>query len=299
MSFEVYQEKKQETMEILKKTCDAVESETIKHFIEQKLKNLQEDRFIISVFGHFSNGKSKFLNTLMGFETQVLVEDELACTATITRLCAPERKEHANHAEVIFMDETKKVVPMEELAQYSSRKEDYGVEGKIRQVSLFIDSEYLKNGVEIVDTPGFNSVLSIHTDIARNYVEKSDASIFLFATDKPGSEPEFTFLKHVRHYMNRIFFIMNKIDLCDYSDNVDKLADDLKEKMHLMKIPMQGKTIYPISAKWAQETIGQPNEEKRQKSRFDVFVQALNTYLTNEENVKDRLYAPLEAYRND
>lgn len=299
MSFDVYIKKKQKVINLLSSIKDKCKEDSTKQFIEQKLNNIIDDRYIISVFGHFSNGKSTFLNALMGFGDEVLVEDDLPSTATITRLKYPNDLELLNKAQITHVDGIVDVIPMEELKNYSARNRSFDVENKIKEITLFLDSEYLKNGVEIVDTPGFNSTYTVHTDIAKGYVEKSDASIFLFSYDKPGSEEEFKFLNYINKYMNRVFFVVNKIDLDDDPQNVESsiisTLEDIRSKLKIKNVNIEDKEIYPISAKLAKEAIKEKSKAKKEYSKFDYFKNELSNYLTSDENSKDRLFEPLLA----
>lgn len=296
MSFNNYKSKKQEVINLLKDVKEKIGDETSIKLIEEKIKNIEDDRFIISIFGHYSNGKSSFLNALMGFGEAVLIEDDLPSTAAITRLRAPENKDMLNKAEVTFFNGNKEIIDIKDLKRFSSRNEDYKVETHIKEVTLFLDSEYLKSGVEIVDTPGFNSTYTVHTDIAKNYVDKSDASIYMFSYDKPGADEEFKFLNYVNTYMNRIFFVLNKIDLCDKTENtVEKTIEDLRSKMLFKKVKIEGKEIYPISSKLAKEGISENSDAMKKLSRFEYFKDALANYLTSEDNYRDRLFEPLST----
>lgn len=299
MSFDVYMRKKQQVIDLLCSVKDKATEQSTIQFIEQKLKNIREDRYIISIFGHFSNGKSTFLNALMGFGEEVLVEDDLPSTATITRLKYPNDLEFLNKAQIAYADGNIDIIPMGDLKNYSARNKTFDIENKIKEITLFLDSEYLKNGVEIVDTPGFNSTYTIHTDIAKGYVEKSDASIFLFSYDKPGSEEEFKFLSYINKYMNRVFFVVNKIDLDDDPQNkensVRNTLEDVRSKLKLKNVAIEGKEIYPISAKLAKEAIKEKSQAKKEHSKFDYFKTGLSNYLTSDENSRDRLFEPLSA----
>ncbi|MDZ5044117.1 hypothetical protein GNF45_14890, partial [Clostridium perfringens] len=249
-----------------------------------------------SVFGHFSNGKSTFLNALMGFKESVLKEDESASTATITRLKYAEEDRLRNKAEIIFNDNTKRVIDANELDYYTARNESYDVEHKIKEVILYLDSELLNDGVEIVDTPGFNSTYSIHTEIAKAHVANSDASIFLFNYNKPGTAEEFSFLADVKERMDRIFLVLNKIDLEDKTEStIEDTIINLKNKIDMYGANVDSKIVYPISSKLEKEYLESKDEEKKERGRFKEFKDDLISYLASEENIRDRLQAPLKS----
>lgn len=292
--YEEYREKRNRVIRVLSKARDTVDDERIKSTIGGKIQQLEKDRFIVSVFGHFSNGKSTFLNSLMGFGREVLKEDEAASTATITRLrYSEEGSDECNRAEVIYRDGAREWISVEELKDFVARNEKQNVERNIAEVVVYLSSTFLENGVEIVDTPGFNSTYELHTEIALRQVEESDAAIFIFNCEKPGSYAEFQFLKKIKKYMDRVFFVMNKFDRSS-SEGRDEIQD-LYRKMEEMGIDTTSRKIYPISAKAAKRGIAGNSTEVLVKSRLPEFEEALFCYLLGEENIKDRLYAPLTS----
>lgn len=182
-----------------------------------------------------------------------------------------------------------------DLGEYVARNNSREVETTIKQVILYLNSELLKNGVEIVDTPGFNSTYKMHTETALRQVEESDAAIFLFNCENPGKTPEIEFLKKIQKYMDRVFFLMNKYEKSNSQGKEE--MEDLKRKLKQQEIDMAGKEIYPISALEARKGIAERNEALREHSNMDKFKSVLEDYLVSDENVTDRLLAPLTSIR--
>lgn len=296
MELREYKEKKEKVIEAVKLIRDKIVDESSVKFLDEKIKSLENHKFVISVFGHFSNGKSTFLNALMGFGEEVLAESELASTATITRLRYPDTESLKNKAEIIFKDGTVKVVQASEIKNYSARNNQVNVEYDIAEVILYLESEILKDGVEIVDTPGFNSTHGIHTDIAKAHVANSDASIFLFSYEKPGSKEELNFLKEVNDKMDRIFLVLNKIDKEDKTEStIDDTIRELKSKINDIGADVKSKEIHPISAMLEKVGIAEGNSHKREYARVLEFKKKLADYLTSEDNVRDRLESPIKS----
>lgn len=65
--------------------------------------------------------------------------------------------------------------------------------------------------------------------------------------------------------------------------------------MKEMKIDIVGKTIYPISARLAKEAIKENSIDKMNSSNMQEFMNVLAKYLTSEENIHDRIDAPLKS----
>lgn len=292
--FNIYNQKKAKVIDLLDECCTKIHDEKLRQSLSEKKEKLQKDRFVVSVFGHFSNGKSTFLNSLMGFEHEVLKEDDIASTATITRLkYADKSDENHEKVDVIYKDGSMKRIEMDELSNFIARNGEVDVERTISEVILYVDSEFLKNGVEIVDTPGFNSTYEIHSEIALQQVEKSDAAIFLFSCEKPGNSEELEFLKKVSRYMDRVFFVLNKFDLSADEGRTEKKS--IYDKMQRIGIETEGKRMYSLSSKRAKEAISENNVDKLNASGLPDFVEALISYLTGQDFVRDRLLSPLSS----
>lgn len=292
--FDIYNQKKAKVIEIIEQCCEKMRDEKVKQALVEKKEKLQSDRFVVSVFGHFSNGKSTFLNSLMGFDHEVLKEDDIASTATITRLKYADQDDlNCNQVDVIYRDGSIQRIEMDELSNFIARNGNVDVERTVREVILYVNSDFLKNGVEIVDTPGFNSTYELHSEIALQQVEKSDAAIFLFSCEKPGNSEELEFLKKVSRYMNRVFFVLNKFDLSDDQGRTEK--ESIYEKMQRMGISTEGKRMYPLSSKRAKEAIAEHNDEKLNASGLPEFTNALIEYLTGQGFVKDRILSPISS----
>ena len=295
MSYVKYQEKKKNVINTLEDIRNLVEEEEIKEIIDKKKSKLLEDRFTIAVFGHFSNGKSTFLNALMGYGEEVLKEDEVASTATITKLAYPEDINMLNKARIIYSNGQESVVDCYDIKGFTARNDEVNVEKNIKEVIVYFDSPFLKNGVQIVDTPGFNSTYILHDDIAKSYIKKADASIFLFSAEKPGAAEEIKFLKDINENMGKIFFVLNKIDICNTTEgkSIETNCLNLKNKLVECGLVMDGKKVYPISSLKKKESIKENSEMKNKESMFDIFSEELSNYLTGDENSKDRLASPI------
>ncbi len=87
--------------------------------------------------------------------------------------------------------------------------------------------------MQLIDTPGVGSVYQHNTDIAYQYIPKSDAALFLLSVVQPVSRAELDFLNDVKEYSDRIFFLQNKADyvgLKDLSETAHKI-DEIKRRL--------------------------------------------------------------------
>jgi hypothetical protein len=168
----------------------------------------------------------------------------------------------------------------ESLPDYVTERGNPKNEKDVSEVVITYPSPYLRGGVQIIDTPGVGSVYEHNTDVAYQYLPKSDAALFLLSVDQPLSKAELDFLKDVREYSNRIFFLLNKTDYfceADLRESMDFSKNVLKEAMGTEV------RIFPVSAKLALEGKLSGAEDLVRKSLLPQFSEVLNNFLMEEK----------------
>lgn len=315
MGYVDFNRKRNELISELEKLAGGCACEAVSALVRQCIDEIKNEKFRISVFGGFSNGKSTLLNALMEFDKEILEVDELATTAAITAIQMPESPELENKARISFNDGSPdKIVPIEEIGQYSAKhrmadgtSKDDSVEDEVKEVRLYIKSKFLENGVEITDTPGFNSVYQKHDLITKSIVKQSDATIFLFTYEQAGAGTDFEFISLLQDNLSRAFLLLNKIDIAyqtnDSENSISSVCDALTKKLEKQGVQLGNKQLFPISAKYAFEANGMAeNAEKRDKmdkSRFEDFTSALEQYLCSEEFENEKLLSPVKRLKRE
>jgi hypothetical protein len=150
----------------------------------------------------------------------------------------------------------------------------------VRDVVVTYPSGYLRDGVRLVDTPGVGSVYVHNTDVAYRYLPRSDAALFLLSVEQPASQAELDFLKDVRKYSPRIFFLLNKIDYLDEREQGQSIA--FAERI-LREALGSEVGIFPISARLALEGKLAGSAELLNKSKLPAFAEELHRFLLNEK----------------
>ena len=150
--------------------------------------------------------------------------------------------------KVFFKNGKTADIPVESLPDYVTETGNPKNEKEVSEVVVLYPSPYLKDGVRLVDTPGVGSVYIHNTDVAYRYLPKSDAALFLLSVDQPVSSAEIEFLKDVREYAGRIFFLLNKTDYLS-AEEVGSALSFAKETLEEIMGP--DIRIFPISAKLA------------------------------------------------
>ncbi len=240
--------------------------------IEAKLR---QEAFNLVILGQFKRGKSTFINALLGDDILPTAIVPLTSVVTIL-LYGPELK-----IEVRYIDGHRETVSREDLTAYITERGNPQNKKGVKEVTVFYPSDYLKSGVRIIDTPGVGSVYRHNTDVAYSYLPYVDAAIFVVSADPPLSESEHQFLKNIRSYVDKLFFVLNKIDQVS--------GEDLKESSEfttkiLEKDLGEGKVkIYPLSARWALEGKKTGDERLVERSLLPGFERHLGDFLIHEK----------------
>lgn len=273
--------------------------------------NVEKGEFTIVVVGEFSAGKSTFLNALMG--KKILPSYSSETTATVNFLKHISCSQSGEAGKVFYNDGTVQVldhVDNDNILYYATTdNKDFNVADKISHIDLYLDSKFLQNNVTLVDSPGLNGLKEGHREITERQIERSSASIFLFNAQQPGSKSEFDFLSGLKNQVKSIFYVLNKIDSVNESENqtvevvVSKLKESYKSVYPNAVIP----EIWPVSARnalWARDPDSgksySPEQLKKyeESSRMEAFENRLWKFLTCGEKTKEMLMAPLNAMIN-
>jgi hypothetical protein len=182
--------------------------------------------------------------------------------------------------KVYFNDGRVTEIESANLPQYVTEKGNPRNEKDVQEVIITYPSPYLKDGVRLIDTPGVGSVYEHNTDVAYQYLPKSDAALFLLSVDQPVSKAELDFLKDVKEYSHRIFFLQNKADYVSSEDLSESISFSKKIIEECMGSEVK---VSPLSAKLAIEGKLSGIKELLEKSFLPEFEHILNTFLMQEK----------------
>jgi predicted GTPase len=169
-------------------------------------EKLLQGKFNLAVLGQFKRGKTTLINALLG--SRLLPTAVVPLTSIITLI----KYGTDLHIEVFFNNGDKKEIMLEELSDYVTERGNPENQKEVQYVEVHYDSPYLRGGVQIIDTPGIGSTYQHNTAVTYGYLSKVDAAIFLVGVDPPISQVEYDFLSDIKKYVNKIFFLQNKID---------------------------------------------------------------------------------------
>jgi GTPase SAR1 family protein len=241
---------------------------------EELREKIENNVFNLVVLGQFKRGKTSLINSLLGAEILPTAVVPLTSIATILKY-----GEMLN-IKVYFNDGRVTEIEPATLTQYVTEKGNPKNEKDVQEVIITYPSSYLKDGVRLIDTPGVGSVYEHNTDVAYQYLPKSDAALFLLSVDQPVSKAELDFLKDVKEYSHRIFFLQNKADYVGSEDLGESISFSKKIIEECMGSEVK---IFPLSAKLALEGKLSGNKELIEKSFLSEFEHILNTFLMQEK----------------
>ncbi len=219
----------------------------LKDRLNQIDKKLKDERFSIGVTGIINAGKSTMLNALL--EEEILGTAVIPETANLTILKYSKKRyakvifwnkkefdkieNSANEIASIrkFIDETKKHfkenlnqyiqdenkiqrVDIENLSLYTSAEKSDKKCNLVKSVELYSDLEFLKDGVEIVDTPGLDDPIIQREEITLSYVSECDLMIHLMNVNQSATKKDVDFIIDSILYQNiaRLLVVITRID---------------------------------------------------------------------------------------
>lgn len=162
---------------------------------------------------------------------------------------------------------------------------------------LFHPAIILKDGVEIVDSPGLNESPK-RTIVTLEYLKKADAAIYLLNATTPATEVE-------RQVIEEKLLPLGFNDLIMVANRIDMTRNREKVKLYIQG-QVQGytsnKRVFAVSAKEALEGIKNGDPELLDKSGMPEFMEFLTDYLTRRKaqlKVNKTGHQVVNSIRND
>ncbi len=239
------------------------------------LVNEMDELFLLVVVGEYNSGKSTFINALLGDE--VFAMGDLPTTRAISIL------------------------------RYGDAGPPESIGDHIQLYHYPLD--VLKD-LDIVDTPGTNSIERMEEAITREFVPRADLVLFVTSLLQPHTASELDFLTHIREWGKKVVFVVNGIDRRNTDDQLDRVREYLTREV-TTRLGASDPSLYFISALQALRTklASQPGrtpsaavgvgstatDPRNEYSQLERYV--LET-LRETERVRLKLLTPLGVLRN-
>lgn len=314
-----FREKKDTLVELIRESSGIINDISLTQYadgLRQLGTKVDNDTFKIQIVGTFKNGKSTFINALLGED--ILPTKALPCTAVINEIKYGETKKAVvyfrnplpetllsdipeatlNHMKANGMAN---VPPMEveydRIADYvtiplDGDPEEISLKSPYLAVELFYPSSLLKEGVEIIDSPGLNEN-DERTAVTFEYLDKADAIIFLLDATKACSKDEMDTVEDilVPKGFDDMFFVVNRFDLIG-----PKEREDIKHFVENKVKKYTSNDVYFISAYNALRGKIENDAEMLSSSGLLVFEKRLSDFLTKDKG-KIKLAKPAKELK--
>jgi len=239
------------------------------------MSKLAEDRFTLAVVGQFKRGKSSLMNAIIGRE--ILPTGVLPLTSAITILkYGPVEKLTIQRDKDIFPEQP----PVAMLAAYVTEEGNPGNSRKVKAAVLEEPLAFLRRGLEFVDTPGIGSAIQANTETTYAFLPQCDAVVFVTGLDSPLTEAEMDFLRCTRQFAQKMFFVVNKIDLLDGVER-EKALRFISERLQGETRNDSGK-VFPLSSRLAMAAKAASDPAGYAASGLKGLEEALGEFLSRE-----------------
>lgn len=314
-----FREKKDDLVRLIRESSGIIDDISLTQYAEglrQLGSKIDNDTFKIQIVGTFKNGKSTFINALLGED--ILPTKALPCTSVINEIKYGESKKAILNfrnplPEILLSDipavtlnhmkahGMKDVPPMEieydRISDYvtiplDGDPDEISLKSPYLSVELFYPSPLLKEGVEIIDSPGLNEN-DERTAVTLEYLDKADAIIFLLDATKACAKDEMETIEDilVPKGFDDMFFVVNRFDLIQQRERAEiKKFVESKVKQYTSN------EIYYISALNALDGKLDNDSVKLSDSGLPLFERRLSDFLTKEKG-KIKLAKPAKELK--
>jgi tetratricopeptide (TPR) repeat protein/GTPase SAR1 family protein len=192
---------------------------------------------LVTVMGEFSSGKSSFVNAFIGAD--VAPTGITPTTATINVV----RYGRERGGRILTADGTTLELGWDAMLAHLRGLLPDAARG-IDRVEILVPLPQLEK-INIVDTPGLNSIQPEHEATARAFIAKADAIVWVFTAAQGGKASEKKALRSIRDEGKRVLGVLNKADQLSAAETDELVAFIGGELGDLVE------AIVPVSARRA------------------------------------------------
>lgn len=329
----------QEEKEFLQ-TCD----ESIKNHLEEFLENAKVQKYSLGVTGVLSAGKSTFLNALL--QKEILGSSSIPETASLTILKYAKEsygeitfwnkieweelqkyreeesleklfslKDFKENVEKYIKEESFNLkIKIEDLGKYTSANDESKICNLVKKTTLFMPLEFLKNNVEIVDTPGLDDPIIQREEITKGYVKQCDLLIHCMNASQSATQIDIDFILETLRVSNlsRILILLTHKDLLSENELLDALnytKDSIKNQLFKEMQSKEAELLLErldfIAIAGYEALLCKVNPQKAKElgfsyenSNFQSFLDYLDSTLLgkNSKKTKDIIFGALQGF---
>lgn len=220
-------------------------SDDLKTSLNALSEKLKKDRFNLAVLGQMKRGKSSFVNALLGAE--ILPTGILPLTSVITRV------KFGQVAEAAIRYKSGHIEPIElrRLSEYITEASNPGNWKDVASAEVAYPSNFLRMGIDLIDTPGIGSTHSHNTSTTENYLNEIDAGIVVLSVDPPITTLESEFVRRISRDVPKLLFVINKTDMVTPAES-EAVRRFLEGELR-NRIGIEDPELFPFSARKAMQ----------------------------------------------
>ena len=220
----------------LKKEVEKSDHEVLLNQINEAIKKVYEDQYVISFVGHFSSGKSSLINHL--FNEQILPSSPVPTTSNTAQIVSDENSfirvnlENQTYTNVDHYEDIKRLNTMNH---------------SIEAIEIHRSTPFPINTI-IQDTPGVDATFKNHENSTLKYLLISDIVFYTVEYNHIHSEKNFEQLKLLNNMGVNVYLIVNQIDKHNENElSFEQFHNDINENLKRYQIQIEGlfySTIY-------------------------------------------------------
>jgi GTP-binding protein EngB required for normal cell division len=222
-----------------------------------------DELFLLVVAGEYNAGKSTFINALLGDAVFAMGDLPTTRAISILRHGPAGPPEPAGEHTLVYR------YPLDVLRD-----------------------------LEIVDTPGTNSIERMEEEITRGFVPRADLVLFVTSLLQPLTASELGFLSHIREWGKKVIFVVNGVDRRNSDAQLDRVREYLVREV-TSRLGGDAPATYFVSALRALEARTAEGEAPPVDPRdeFPALERYLLDTLREGERVRLKLLSPLGVLR--
>ncbi|HEY6321775.1 MAG TPA: dynamin family protein, partial [Thermoanaerobaculia bacterium] len=241
--------------------------------LDELKARLAEDRFQLVVLGQFKRGKSSLMNAILG--RPLLPTGIVPVTTAVTAVRHGARgRALVRRADRALVEE----VPLAALPEFVTEAGNPGNRKQVLSVTVEAPAAFLRRGLCFVDTPGVGSALDQNTAATLAFLPEADAAIFVTSADGPLSGAELDLLDQVHGHVQRLFFVLNKIDQVPDEQRAELVS--YTSGLLARHLGVEAVRLFPLSA--TQALAAEPGSRQALASGLPALEAALATLLGDD-----------------
>ncbi|MFP7493955.1 dynamin family protein [Terribacillus saccharophilus] len=152
----------------------------------------------------------------------------------------------------------------------------------IEQITVYLDNDFLKQGVTLIDTPGADSVNARHTDVTFQFMKHADAILFVTYYNHAFSKADENVLQQLGKVKgalekDNMFFIVNASDLARDKEEIEYVTSYVAA--NLANFQIRQPRLFALSSLLGLE---EKQTAKNLGSGLQQLEQELNDFIRNE-----------------